>query len=1355
MSGHKRDWKEKMRSDKKKNILICIAFLFSVFPVFQAAEATDWEVLVSNSPAPGYLKFDWMNDDIFCLWDNYGIKQYKTNPQGFRGNVIFKYLGNGLWIADGSRVAGVRKYYLFNEEMVLVDSIPLSTEYEFDYHEVELLSNGHYLVLYSEKVPVDMSMVIDGGDPDAIISNSVIVETDRTGNVYWEWKSLDYLEVTDATPDIDLTQPNIDFAHINSIAETADGNLLVSFRHLDEIIKIDKTSGAIIWRLGGKYSKNNQFTFENDLIDGFTGFSHQHSVSILSNGNLLLYDNGNLRNNKFSRAVEYVIDEEERKVTKIWEYRHSPDIFVASQGSVCRLSNGNTLINWGLDRITEVKPDKTKAFEMVYTNTDPKRSGIVYRATRLVTRMDAVSKDIAATGSYGFNNMGNTTGINLLLDYLEGNGTITIEKHAYLPPNPELNDKIYTGFLPYRWVITGEGIDSMRGYLNLNTETINLPAEGGKIRFYRREKESKGDFNYIETVFNRQTGELTAKISGVGEIIACINDLAKPIIKCPADGTENAGCEGIICWDSVKAAEGYRLQIAEDSLFAAVCFDTSVIGEVNTNYRGLEYSQNYYIRARSFNSGDTSEWSAVAAVKTSLPPAASLLLPPSNKIGTHLADTLSWNIINGIVSYKLQISPLQDFSVLLKDTILEANYYVLNGINYNTKYYWRAKATKGEISGDWSEVRSFTTTLPAPALIYPSDDSTGMPLSGMLYWGKVAGSASYSLELSMSLDFKPIIISKKNLPDKEFRYDGLLPFTNYYWRARACRAYDTSKWSETFRFRTLAVPPALISPAEDAQKQQLQITFEWEGLPTAIYYSVQISADNKFSGLFLDTTGIVQNKVIIGGLSSSRQYFWRVAAKYGDTTLVWSEPRKFITVDKTLPGVPQLLTPVNSSVKHLEGVLQWRGTNSYERFRVQMSTDTKFESKLTDTLVIAKDSYNYHSLQYDKIYFWKVRSEIDGDSSGWSEIRMFRTVKEKAKLLAPNDELTQAPVKGRFEWEAQEGASGYNFQLSDDPGFNDIIADTLLGAVNFMDYNGLAESSFYFWRVRYIVEGKSGNWSDIFCFVTESSNPLPTPILAQPDNGSTGIPVWGSLTWKPVKGAGSYWVAISSDVNFEDITASFKDITECHINYSGLEFNKNYFWRVTAFNLSNTSRWSEIRSFLTELRQPVNITPVDGAEKEPAAGSIMWQSIDGAEYYRVQISQSADLQPVILDTVVLSENVFNYKLDYSSKYYWRIQAGSINNTSRWSIPSSFVTLHHSSGVFSREQSFIIFPNPADDFLEIKNYDSIHTSYYTIITLEGDIVLSGNLESNKINIRHLTSGCYFIQINGKCIAFVKL
>jgi Arylsulfotransferase (ASST)/Secretion system C-terminal sorting domain len=177
-------------------------------------------------------------------------------------------------------------------------------------------------------------------------------------NVVFQWRSWDNFNITDAIHE-DLTGPVVDYVHINAIDVDADGDLLLSSRHLDEITKIDHETGAVLWRLGGR---NNQFTFTDDSI----GFSHQHAIRRIANGHITLFDNGNYHNPQFSRALEYELDETNRTATLVWQYRHSPDLYGEATGYVQRFENGNTLIGWGATNpsVTEVRPDGSTALEL-------------------------------------------------------------------------------------------------------------------------------------------------------------------------------------------------------------------------------------------------------------------------------------------------------------------------------------------------------------------------------------------------------------------------------------------------------------------------------------------------------------------------------------------------------------------------------------------------------------------------------------------------------------------------------------------------------------------------------------------------------------------------------------------------------------------------------------------------------------------------------------------------------------------------------------------------------------------------------------------------------------------------------
>jgi hypothetical protein len=250
-------------------------------------------------------------------------------------------------------------YYLeLDSSFNIVDSYKCGNGYSTNAHELRVLADGHSLLLGDDPQSVDMSQIVPGGSTNALVYGMVIQELDRQKQVVFQWRSFDHFSITDATHE-ELTSESIDYVHPNALELDSDGNILLSSRHLDEITKINRTTGEIMWRWGGK---QNQFQFVNDT----QFFSHQHSIRRTTVGTYILFDNGNYREQEFSRGVEYVLDQEKKTATLIWQYRHTPDIFSIAMGSIERLSNGNTIIGWGTasDAFTEVHPDGSVALDV-------------------------------------------------------------------------------------------------------------------------------------------------------------------------------------------------------------------------------------------------------------------------------------------------------------------------------------------------------------------------------------------------------------------------------------------------------------------------------------------------------------------------------------------------------------------------------------------------------------------------------------------------------------------------------------------------------------------------------------------------------------------------------------------------------------------------------------------------------------------------------------------------------------------------------------------------------------------------------------------------------------------------------
>jgi arylsulfotransferase ASST len=203
-------------------------------------------------------------------------------------------------------------------------------------HDLISESSGGYWLLCDETRTMDLTT--SGGVANARVTGTVVQHVGAAGALLFQWSPFDHFEITDLNP-AERAGASVNWTHGNALDFDADGNLVVSFRSLDEVTKIDAFTGAVIWRLGGR---RNQFTFRNAVAPAFT---HQHSARTAASGALILLDN--LGDPDESRAERYLLDEAGRTATLVQIYGSTPPTVTQIGGSVQDLPNGRTLVSFG------------------------------------------------------------------------------------------------------------------------------------------------------------------------------------------------------------------------------------------------------------------------------------------------------------------------------------------------------------------------------------------------------------------------------------------------------------------------------------------------------------------------------------------------------------------------------------------------------------------------------------------------------------------------------------------------------------------------------------------------------------------------------------------------------------------------------------------------------------------------------------------------------------------------------------------------------------------------------------------------------------------------------------------------
>ena len=184
-----------------------------------------------------------------------------------------------------------------------------------------------------------------------------------------------------------------------------------------------------------------------------------------------------------------------------------------------------------------------------------------------------------------------------------------------------------------------------------------------------------------------------------------------------------------------------------------------------------------------------------------------LVSPESDTTNVPLSRYLFWNGSAVATKYRVQLSTKDDFTGIIKDTVVTTPYYKYYGLAETTTYYWRVSASNIVGTSPWSEEWNFTTLenpqIPdKPVLLAPANDTTKVKESSALVWYSAPGAEKYRVQLSQVNTFASTIIDQADIKDTSTFFNGLALKTKYYWRVSATNEIGTSPWSDVWSFTT-------------------------------------------------------------------------------------------------------------------------------------------------------------------------------------------------------------------------------------------------------------------------------------------------------------------------------------------------------------------------------------------------------------------------------------------------------------------------------------------------------------------------------------------------------------------------
>ncbi len=318
-------------------------------------------------------------------FDNHGVPVWwYDNPSGPVNAAFYGPDQIGWWLADPSAGFDEGTYTIRDLDGNVKAAVGNpSAGTGLDLHDFQVLPNGDYLGIQYVNATLDLSSW--GLSTTQPIINCQIVELNPQGQIVWSWSTIAHIDVAAEDANWHSEVPNV--IHMNSIQELGN-QIIMSARDLDAVYDIDKTTGNIIWKLGGTTTPQSLTVVGNTYPQVFSG---QHDARY-KDGMLTVHDNASQETSNSVRALEFQIDTSTHTATVEASVTPPSDLGPSvGGGSADKLSTGDWVVYWGRsDYFNELTPSGSPVIQINFPGyTD-------YRVLVVPTSDEALSRGMDA-----------------------------------------------------------------------------------------------------------------------------------------------------------------------------------------------------------------------------------------------------------------------------------------------------------------------------------------------------------------------------------------------------------------------------------------------------------------------------------------------------------------------------------------------------------------------------------------------------------------------------------------------------------------------------------------------------------------------------------------------------------------------------------------------------------------------------------------------------------------------------------------------------------------------------------------------------------------------------------------------
>ncbi|MDP3891616.1 DUF4962 domain-containing protein, partial [Nocardioides sp.] len=633
-----------------------------------------------------------------------------------------------------------------------------------------------------------------------------------------------------------------------------------------------------------------------------------------------------------------------------------------------------------------------------------------------------------------------------------------------------------------------------------------------------------------------------------------------------------------------------------------------------------------------------------------------------------------WATTYGALSYDVQVAATSDFGKVLWKVNTVNTRAVPTGQVPSGSVWWRVRSVDRSGASSWSTASFTRTAVAGPALISPPNEaSLEQPVEpALLTWNPVPGALEYVIEISTDSAFiDPALITTYKTKTPSYVVPSPQIARPYHWRVRAVLSAGIfTEWSaaRSYLIEGLARPSEPVHPTNDVNQAISEVVLDWDPVPGATTYDIQISTDESFL-----TTDAASANAVKGTRYSppktlnNDQFYWRVRANDAlGNKLDWGSTHTW-AFRRHWPEQPQLTHPADQAVVGDPFFFQWTPVELASHYTVQISPNASFSPDASVTkCVTTHTTFIPQSTSgcwpgAAGTYYWRVLA-----SDGLTNATGPRTDEIAAEVFRftyePDLVTLSSPPSGAtvgiptLRWQPVAGAAKYRVSITSVA--TGSTTTFVTATTSFTPRTALTVGASYRWQVQTLSEdGRLGTAillgsQPVF---TVGPAPLGTSLSPDPVAPSPGATFarFPTLSWEPVENATRYRILIrrAGTSAFTRLAPWFnypagEDETTNHLAPDDYEWMVEAYAGSTLLSPQAATSTFSISPPETVTGQGAALTGVATQAVTTSCGATLpnecqnlrqtpvltWDPIPDAGYYRLYVSKDRELTNLYKDT---------------------------------------------------------------------------------------------------------------------------